>query len=122
MTTQLTEDLQEALANQARAREGVEGAAEEVGAHHTNVYVLIDYSAYTKVYGPFRSLNAAKDWGLVNSENFDIHEIMRPPGLEDVGFVLKDPNPEPTLEDQGIHPDQMTTADFDYPHGDDSRT
>jgi hypothetical protein len=91
-------------------------------AHHTNVYVLLDYVKPSEkpqflnaVYGPFRSFNAAKDWGLINSTNFSIMEISRPIGVEAIGFVDTTPA-EPTLEDQGIHPDHAQIGDYIDPN------
>ena len=56
MTTALTEDLQEALADKARREKMI------VGSNHTNVFVVIDFagSLIIGVYGPFRSRNAGK--------------------------------------------------------------
>ena len=87
---------------------------------HTNVYVVLDFSIpphkiVDNVYGPFRSHNAAKDWGLASSQSFTVMEIMRPVGVEDVGFV-DTTSKEPTLEDQGIHPDQTQIGDYIDPN------
>lgn len=92
--------------------------AEGIDAHHTNVFVLLDVkgSFIKTAYGPFRSFNAAKDWGLINSPAFTVLEIMRPIGVETVGFVLTDPVQEPTLEDQGTHPDQAQIGDYIDPN------
>lgn len=95
MTTALTEDLQVALADQARQEDMT-----TEDAHHTNVFVCIDYDgsfirskSASSVYGPFRSFDAAKDWGLANSVGFSVFEILRPRGVESVGFVLTTPTP-----------------------------
>ena len=111
MTTALTEDLQEALADKARREKMI------VGSNHTNVFVVIDFagSLIIGVYGPFRSRNAGKDWGLMNSSSFTVAEILRPEGLDEIAFVLKSPS-EPTLEDQGIHPDQTQIGDYIDPN------
>ena len=89
-------------------------------ARPTNVYVLLEFSTpkvgIQTVYGPFRSFNAAKDWGIIHSTNFTIKEIMRPVGVEAVAFVLTKPSSEPTLEDQGIHPDQAQIGDYIDPN------
>lgn len=84
------------------------------GAHNTNVYVCLEYlgAMISAVYGPFISANAAKDWGLANSFNFTIAEIMRPEGVEEIAFVLVPKPREPTLEDQGISKDQSEIGDF----------
>ena len=84
-------------------------------AHHTNVFVVLAYgdSPFVReVYGPFRSLTSGKDWGIAHEKNFAVAEIMRPIGIEDVAFVLEDPNREPTLEDQGIHENQSQIGDY----------
>ena len=119
MTTALTEDLIEELANKARTvGEGVEGVAEGIEALNTNVFVVIAFEGpFVKtVYGPFRSRYAAKDWGLINVTSFTIMEIMRPRDVEEVGFVLPLTPAEPTLEDQGIHPDQSQIGDYIDPN------
>ena len=108
MTTALTEDLQTALADKER-----KSAYDKT--HNTNVYVLLEHfgrAQINAVYGPFRSRNAAKDWGLVNVTSFTIMEIMRPRDVEEVGFVLTPVSEEPTLEDQGIHPEQAQIGDY----------
>jgi hypothetical protein len=91
-------------------------------AHNTNVYVLIDIDPETfvltaamTIYGPFRSYTAAKDWGIAHSKSFTIEEIMRPIGVEAIGFIDTSPK-EPTLEDQGIHPDQAQIGDYIDPN------
>jgi hypothetical protein len=84
-------------------------------AHSTNVYVLLEHigrEMINAVYGPFHSRNAAKDWGLINVTSFTIMEIMRPKDVEEVGFVLTPAHTEPTLEDQGIHPEQAQIGDY----------
>ncbi len=88
-------------------------------AHSTNIYVLLEHigrSQINAVYGPFHSRNAAKDWGLVNVTSFTIMEIMRPKDVEEVGFVLTSAPEEPTLEDQGIHPEQAQIGDYIDPN------
>ncbi len=108
MTTALADTVQE----------GVEGVKEGIEAHHTNVFVLLDFggSFVKTVYGPFRTFNSAKDWGLVYSESFTVVELMRPRDIDEVGFVLT-PNPrEPTLEDQGIHRNQAEIGDYIDPN------
>jgi len=89
VTTALTEDLQEVLADQARM------SIDNFEVHNTNVFVVLEHSGrytITAVYGPFRSRDSAKDWGLVNIASFTIMEIMRPQGVEAVGFVLTKPD------------------------------
>ena len=112
MTTELAEAVNTALADKAR---GAVTPMTTKDAHHTNVYVLIEFSkpliGITAIYGPFRSFNAAKDWGIVYSENFTIKEIMRPIGVEAIGFIDTTPA-EPTLEDQGIHEKQSQIGDY----------
>ncbi len=108
MTTALTEDLQTALADKERK-------SAYDATHNTNVYVLLEHfgrAQINAIYGPFHSRNAAKDWGLVNVNSFTIMEIMRPKDVEEVGFVLTSAPAEPTLEDQGIHPDQAKIGDY----------
>ena len=112
MTTALTEDLQTALAD--KERKSVYDAT-----HNTNVYVVLEHvgrSQINAVYGLFRSRNTAKDWGLINVTSFTIMEIMRPRDVEEVGFVLTTAPDEPTLEDQGIHPDQAQIGDYINPN------
>ena len=115
MTTALTKDLQEALANKAR-KTAIDSYDE---AHSTNVFVVLEHigrSQINAVYGPFRSRYAAKDWGLINVTSFTIMEIMRPRDVEEVGFVLTPVSEEPTLEDQGIHPEQAQIGDYIDPN------
>ena len=84
-------------------------------AQHTNVYVVLDFLSgplVSAVYGPFHSANAAKDWGLMHSMSFTVAEIMRPQGVEEVAFVLAPKPKEPTLENQGIHPEQAQIGDY----------
>jgi len=112
MTTALTEDLQTALAD--KERKSVYEAT-----YNTNVYVLLEHigrSQINAVYGPFHSRNAAKDWGLINVSSFTIMEIMRPRDVEVVAFSLTPISPEPTLEDQGIHPEQAQIGDYIDPN------
>ena len=112
MTTAITEALQTALADKER-----KSAYDE--AHSTNVYVVLEHigrAQINAVYGPFHSRNAAKDWGLVNVANFTIMEIMRPKDVEEVGFSLTPKSQEPTLEDQGIHPEQAQIGDYIDPN------
>jgi len=108
VTIALTESLQTALADKER-----KSAYEET--LNTNVYVLLEHIGRTQinaVYGLFHSRNTAKDWGLVNVNSFTIMEIMRPKDVEEVGFILTPAPAEPTLEDQGIHPDQSQIGDY----------
>ena len=115
MTTALTDDLIEELANTARTvGEGVEGVAEGIEALNTNVYVVIAFEGpFAKtVYGPFRTFNSAKDWGNAYTDAFTVMEIMRPRDVEEIGFVLTSAPAEPTLEDQGIHEKQSTIGDY----------
>ena len=108
MTTELTEDLQTALADKER-----KSAYEET--LNTNVYVVLEYigrSQINAVYGLFHSRNTAKDWGLVNVTSFTIMEIMRPKDVEEVGFILTPEPTEPTLENQGIHQKQAQIGDY----------
>ena len=104
MTTALTDTVED----------GVGGGTSDIEADHTNVFVLVEFagsSLVIGVYGPFSSREAAKDWGLVNCTSFTVAEIMRPYGVEDIAFILKKPH-EPTLEDQGIHPEQAQIGDY----------
>ena len=100
------------------AQEGTEGVGEGIEAHHTNVFAVIDFEGtFVKtIYGPFRSYNAAKDWGLAYSQSFTVMEIMRPRDVEDVAFVLVPKSDEPTLEDQGMHPNQAEIGDYIDPN------
>ena len=112
MTAALTEALQTALADKERK------SAYEA-THNTNVYVVLEHIGrfnINAVYGPFHSRNAAKDWGLVNTNSFTIMEIMRPKDVEEVGFILTSKSEEPTLEDQGIHPEQAQIGDYIDPN------
>ena len=104
MTTALTEDLQTALADKER-----KSAFDD--AHNTNVFVVLEHigrSQINAVYGPFRSRESAKDWGLINVASFTIMEIMRPPDSDDDRIEES----EPTLESQGIHPKQAQIGDY----------
>ena len=87
-----------------------------IEAYHTNVFVVLSfvkpYQIVDTVYGFFFSKRAAKSWGRVNTTGYSIMEIMRPKDVEEVGFVLPLTPAEPTLEDQGIHPDQAKIGDY----------
>ena len=113
MTTALEEGLMEVLADKARGKPD----SPTEPSHHTNVFVCIEFDPpfIRAIYGPFASYDSGKDWGLVNVNNFSVMEIMRPLGVENVGFVTLVPS-EPTLEDQGIHPDQAEIGDYIDPN------
>ena len=113
MTAALVKEFAETV------EDGVEGVAEGIEAHHTNVFVVINFEGpFVKtVYGPFRSFNSAKDWGNVYSnEAFTVMEIMRPRDVEDIAFVPTPKPHEPTLEDQGISQDQTQIGDYIDPN------
>ena len=103
----------EAVALKADETTRLETAYEE--AHNTNVFVVLEHlgkQTINAVYGPFRSRNAGKDWGLINCSSFTIMEIMRPRDVEEIAFVLVPKASEPTLEDQGISQDQTEIGDY----------
>ncbi len=92
----------------------VENMATE-DAHHTNVYVGIEFEGKftARCFGPFRTAEEASSWCETHIiDEFEIHEIMRPVGVEDIAFSLV----ERTLEDQGIHPSQAEIGDYIDPN------
>ncbi len=87
----------------------------EVPTHNTNVYVGIEFEGEftTRCFGPFRTADEARSWCHAHIiEGFEIHEIMRPVGVEDVSFYLTSSPPVEKLTKEGISSDQTQIGDY----------
>ncbi len=86
-----------------------------ISTHNTNVYVGIEFEDHftSRCFGPFRTADEARNWCHAHIiEGFEIHEIMRPDGVEDVAFYLTSSPPVEKLTKEGISSDQTQIGDY----------
>ena len=86
-----------------------------ISTHHTNVYVGIEFEDHftSRCFGPFRTADEARNWCHAHIiEGFEIHEIMRPAGVEDVAFYLTANPPVERQTKEGISSDQTQIGDY----------
>ncbi len=86
-----------------------------ISTYHTNVYVGIEFEGeFTKqCFGPFPTADEARSWCHAHIiEGFEIHEIKRPAGVEDVAFYLTAHPPVERQTKEGISSDQTQIGDY----------